>query len=157
MSVQVALVNDGRFVRLSWPDGVSREIAARWLFDHADDARDSVSGQRGHGALALGGSSRLGAVEIDGDQLLVRFSPSGAQRRIGLRRLRDNIGRSRLPVELWLTPEPITKAAPKNQVGSVLGLQQSLTSVAQNLCRLRRAILNGGWRSRRRTNFSGMR
>ena len=84
MTVQATLLKDGRFVRVCWPDGVSREIAARWLFDHADDARDAVSGQRGHGGLALDGASRLEASEIEGDQLHVRFSPSGAQRRIGL-------------------------------------------------------------------------
>ena len=76
MTTRVELSADGRTLKLSWPDGFSRDVGARWLFDHADDARDPVSGQRGHGALALDGASRLDAAVIEGPELKARFSPS---------------------------------------------------------------------------------
>jgi hypothetical protein len=111
MTVRAAIANDGHVVSLTWPDGVSREVAARWLFDHADDARDPVSGQRGHGAMALKGGARVEAAEIDGDTLKLRFSPSGARRRIGLSRLSADASAAH-PASLWLRPDPIATAAP---------------------------------------------
>ncbi len=111
MIAHAALAEDGRRVRVTWPDGVVRDIAARWLFDHADDARDPVSGQRGHGALALEGAARLEAVEIEGEKLVLRFAPSGERRRIALSRLRDRDAPAH-PVTLWPTPERIAQAPP---------------------------------------------
>jgi hypothetical protein len=111
MTVRVAIANDGHVVSLTWPDGVRRDFAARWLFDHADGARDAVSGQRGHGALALKGGARVETAEIDGDVLTLRFSPSGKRRRMGLSRLRADPSTAR-PASLWLRPDPIAMAAP---------------------------------------------
>jgi gamma-butyrobetaine dioxygenase len=107
MTVRADLAGDGRAVCLVWPDGLRREVGAIWLFDHADDARDPVSGQRGHGALALDGLPRIDAVEIDGPELKARFSPPGLERRIRLDRLRGEGGPS---LELW--PEPGDVAGP---------------------------------------------
>jgi alpha-ketoglutarate-dependent taurine dioxygenase len=111
MTVRAAIANDGRVVSLTWLDGVTREAAARWLFDHADDARDPVGGQRRHGVLALKGGARVEAAEIDGDTLKLRFSPSGARRRIGLSRLRAEPSTAH-PASLWLKPDPMARAAP---------------------------------------------
>ena len=111
MSVQAALADDSRAVRLTWPDGVSRDVAARWLFDHADEARDPVSGQRGQGALALDGAARLEAAEIDGDALKLRFSPSGLARRVDVSRLRAEPP-SAHAASPWLTPDPLRRAEP---------------------------------------------
>lgn len=43
MIAQAALVKDGRFVRVIWLDGEIREVSARWLFDHADDAAHEMT------------------------------------------------------------------------------------------------------------------
>jgi len=64
MTVEASLADGGRRVRLRWPDGATQELAARWLFDHADEARDPISGQRDHGALALERASLVEAAEI---------------------------------------------------------------------------------------------
>ena len=110
MTTRATLANDGSRVQLTWADGFSRDIAARWLFDHADDARDGVSGQRSHGALAADGA-RLAAAEVEADRLRLRFAASDAQRCITLGRLRTAEG-SGHPLSLWLTPEPIDDAEP---------------------------------------------
>ncbi len=100
----------GRGVWLAWPDGVAREFGARWLFDHAEEARDPVSGQRLHGALELADAGQVGDARIDGDLLQVQFAPSGARRRIPVEQLR------RVPAEdgvlHWSTPQPIQQLAP---------------------------------------------
>jgi gamma-butyrobetaine dioxygenase len=111
MTASATLLEDGRLVRVIWPDGVRRDLSARWLFDHAKDARDPVSGQRGHGALALADAHAL-ATEVEGDRLRARFSPSGAERWIGLDRLRGEEAPAAHPVQLWPTPGPIAAAPP---------------------------------------------
>lgn len=108
MSVQAALVDEGRRVQLTWADGTTRDLLARWLFDHADDARDPISGQRGHGALALEAAGRLEAVQVDGDALKLRFR--GGQRRFALSRLSP--GPASFPITSWTTPKQIGEAAP---------------------------------------------
>ena len=133
MTVQAAIVGDSRAVRLTWPDGASREVAARWLFDHADDARDPVSGQRGQGALALDGAARLEAAEIDGDALKLRFSPSRLERRIDVSRLRaaPTPAHAASP---WLTPGPLAKAEPipfKDYLASDDALREALSRVVR--------------------------
>jgi gamma-butyrobetaine dioxygenase len=110
MTARAALAKDGRLVQVTWPDGVSRDVAARWLFDHADDTRDAVSGQRSHGALALDGA-RLAAAEVEGDRLKVRFATSDAERCVALGWLRADEA-SAHPRSLWLTPKPIVDAEP---------------------------------------------
>jgi gamma-butyrobetaine dioxygenase len=111
MFPRVALVEDGGRVRVTWADGEARDFAARWLFDHCDEARDPASGQRGQGALALEGACALQAAEIDGRAVRLRFAPSGAERRIGVDRLRSE-ARPAQAVSLWPTPAPIGDAAP---------------------------------------------
>jgi alpha-ketoglutarate-dependent taurine dioxygenase len=111
MIAQAAIANDSRVVRLTWPDGASRNVAARWLFDHADDARDPVSGQRGQSALALEGACRLEAAEIEGNALKLRFSPSGLERRIDVSRLRAAPPPAH-PTSPWLTPHLLAQAPP---------------------------------------------
>lgn len=108
MTASAILVDEGRRVRVTWPDGTSRDIPTRWLFDHADEARDPVSGQRAQGAMAAGACG-LEVVEIEAGQLRARFQ--GGQRRIALRRLREGAA-PRRPAAPWLTPAPIEAVAP---------------------------------------------
>jgi gamma-butyrobetaine dioxygenase len=110
MSARATLADNGARVQVTWADGVSRDVAARWLFDHADDARDAISGQRSHGALAME-AARLQVAQIDGDRLKLRFSSPGVQRCIALDRLREPETSPRA-IALWLTPEPIADVAP---------------------------------------------
>jgi gamma-butyrobetaine dioxygenase len=108
MTARANLLDDGRRVRVTWPDGVVREVAARWLFDHADEARDPVSGQRGHGALALETAEALETASIEGDKLKLRFA--GAERTVSLERVRGNVPPA--AISHWPTPDPIAEAPP---------------------------------------------
>jgi gamma-butyrobetaine dioxygenase len=136
------LVQDGRLVRVTWPDGLSREFAARWLFDHADEARDPVSGQRGGGAMALLGASRIEAVELDGQRLSVRYAPSGACRHVGLDRLRSGDAPSAHPLSLWPTPGPIAEALPVS-FEDFLSDDQALREVLSRVTQWGLAVLVG--------------
>ncbi len=109
MSVQASLADEGRRVRITWADGATAEFLARWLYDHADEARDPISGQRRHGALAPEAASRLEGAQIDDDALKLRFR--GGQRRIALGRLRPG-PQTASPITLWTTPKPIGEVSP---------------------------------------------
>jgi len=109
---KVSLVNDARGVRVTWADGASRDVSARWLFDHADDARDPVSGQRAHGALSLEGADRIETAVIEDGVLKLRFTSSGVERGMALGVLRSGLDAPVRPVELWPTPDPIAAAPP---------------------------------------------
>jgi gamma-butyrobetaine dioxygenase len=112
LSATAKLTDDGRGVRVTWPDGANREVSARWLFDHADDARDPVSGQRGHGALSLEDAGRIASAAVAQTALNLWFSPSGARRRIALDRLRSGLAPPARRIELWPRPDPIAAAPP---------------------------------------------
>lgn len=106
-----AITQDRRRVRVTWADGSSREFAAAWLFDHADEARDAVSGQRRHGALALASAAQVTRAEVEGETLKLDFAPSGAEWRMPLARLRGET--AAVPaIALWPTPDPIADDAP---------------------------------------------
>ena len=144
MTVRAEIVGDGAWVRVTWPDGASRDVSGLWLFDHADDARDAASGQREHGALALEGAAKLEAVEIDGDALVVRFAPSAAGRRIGVDRLRADAAAAH-PASLWLTPLPIAEAAPV-PFQDYLGDDRAAREVLSRVARFGLAFLVGAGR-----------
>jgi gamma-butyrobetaine dioxygenase len=110
-TVETVVSSDGSRLDVIWPDGVRRAFAPRWLLDHADDARDPISGQRGGGALALEGAARLARVEIEPGALWLTFAPSGAERRCAIDRLRADSAATRR-VTLWRTPDPIHAATP---------------------------------------------
>jgi hypothetical protein len=108
--IAATLLDDGRRVRLEWPDGVSREVAARWLFDHADEARDPVSGQRGHGALTLDAAGALADAVVEGEMLRLRFAGSNDWRAIAPQRL---LAAAPSPERtLWLSPDAMAEADP---------------------------------------------
>jgi gamma-butyrobetaine dioxygenase len=133
MTWRAAIVDEARRVRVTWPDGASCDLSARWLFDHGADARDRVSGQREHGALALEGVARLATAEIEGETLKVRFAPSGTERSIGVGRLRAEPAPAH-PVSLWLTPGPIADAAPipfADYLGDDRAARETLSRVAR--------------------------
>jgi Taurine catabolism dioxygenase TauD, TfdA family len=112
MTLRAELAENGGVVRVTWPDGATLDFGARWLFDHADDARSPTSGQRGHGALALDGSSSVEAAAFEGEVLKLRFSPSRIERRIDAGRLRGDGAPPRPSIAPWLTPDPIAEAEP---------------------------------------------
>lgn len=138
---QAELTQDGGRVELTWPDGARRAFAARWLFDHADDARDPVSGQRGHAGAALAGAIRLDAAEIEGEALTLRFSPSAVQRRIALARLRESAAPA-APMALWLEPSAIEAATPID-FHAFLTEDEALREALSRVARRGLAILTG--------------
>ena len=109
MSVQASVSPGGRSIWLAWPDGRLCEIGARWLFDHAEGARDQVSGQRLHGGLDLLGS-RVNCVQVEGDHLDAQFEPSGLRRRVRLSLFEESAPSE--PAALWRAPEPVETAPP---------------------------------------------
>ena len=143
MSAQATLGDNGAHVRVTWSDGASRDIAARWLFDHADDARDGASGQREHGALALE-DALIDVAELEDDLLRLRFSPSGAERRIALRRLRADPAPAH-PISHWLTPAPIADATAV-PFADYLGDDRAAREVLSRVARFGLAFLVGAGR-----------
>jgi gamma-butyrobetaine dioxygenase len=108
-ATQVSVLDGGRRVRVAWPGGGGgRELPSRWLFDHADEAREPVSGQRRHGALALDEDALVTAARIEGERLVLAFA--AGERQVPLARLRDP--EPAPPRELWVTPGVVAAFAP---------------------------------------------
>jgi alpha-ketoglutarate-dependent taurine dioxygenase len=131
LTAKATLAEDARVARVTWADGASRDVSARWLFDHADDARDRVSGQRAHGALALEAAHRIETAVVEGGVLTLRFA-SGAERRIALAALRLGLGEPTRPVEHWARPGAIAAAAPvpfKDYLGDQGARREALSRV----------------------------
>jgi len=146
MTASATLLNDARGVRVTWADGSSRDVSARWLFDHADDARDPVSGQRAHGALASAEEARrIETAAIERGALQVRFAPSGAQLRIDLSRLRTDLAASARAIEPWQAPDPIA-AAPPVPFKDYLGDDSARLEVLSRVARWGVAFLDGAGR-----------
>jgi gamma-butyrobetaine dioxygenase len=101
------VLDAGRRLRLSWREGKSRELSARWLLDHAEESREPVSGQRRHGALALD-DARILEARVEDGSLIVGF-PTG-ERRLPLAGL--GAPEPAPARDLWLTPELIEACAP---------------------------------------------
>jgi gamma-butyrobetaine dioxygenase len=129
---EALVLEGGRRVRVAWPDGVSRTFSARWLFDHAAESREPVSGQRRHGARDLGDAAAL-AARIEGDGLSIDF-PAGA-RRLPLASLRED-ARPAPRRELWTTPDVVAGCAP-------IAFDAYLTDEA-TLARALRRVARGG-------------
>jgi len=143
--VNVTLLSDARGLRVTRADGVSRDVSARWLFDHADDARDRVSGQRAHGALALDGAARIESAEVEDGELRVRFSPSGDERRLEFSRLSSGLAAPARATVLWPTPGPIADAA-SVPFKDYLGDDGARREVLSRVARLGLAFLDGAGR-----------
>jgi len=132
LNATATLVGEARVLRVTWGEGPSRDVSARWLFDHADDVCDPVSGQRAHGALSLEGAGRIETAAIEGGVLKVRFSPSGVERRMALGALRSGLDEPKRPVEVWPTPGPIAAAPPvpfKDYLGDDFARREVLARV----------------------------
>jgi alpha-ketoglutarate-dependent taurine dioxygenase len=124
----------GRRVTVTFADGVAREFAAPWLFDHADEARDVTSGQRHQPASALDGDVAIDAAKADGDVLHLRFSRLGAERTILVSRLRPATLQEGPAMDLWETPRTIAQAPPipfSAYLGDDGALREALTRVAR--------------------------
>jgi gamma-butyrobetaine dioxygenase len=139
MSVQAKLEDGGRRVRVTWPDGTTQQFAARWLYDHCDEARDPVSGQREHGALALERASLVEAAEVEDDALAVRFA--NVTRRVALRRLRADADDAS-PITLWETPAELI-VTPEVPFADYLRDDAALREVLARVSRFGLAILTG--------------
>jgi gamma-butyrobetaine dioxygenase len=101
----VELIDDGRRVLVDLPGGETRDISARWLFDHALEARDPASGQRLHGAFEIEDAAT--AARIDGGDLVLTFM--AGDRRVPLSSLTLAPAP---PLELWPTPDLIAAIPP---------------------------------------------
>ncbi|HEY2051460.1 MAG TPA: TauD/TfdA family dioxygenase, partial [Caulobacteraceae bacterium] len=112
MIMRASVDEEGRRVRVTFTDGVVREFAAPWLFDHAVDVRDVVSGQRRQSLASLEGGVSIETANPDGDGLRLRFSRPCAERRISIARLRPSGADDRRTPDLWETPGEVAKAPP---------------------------------------------
>ena len=105
----VTISDDGRRLRVVWPDGGEIVAPAPWLYDNADGARDAAGGHRLRGALALAAARELAEARLDGEAIALRFAPDGETGRIRLSALTE---RPRSPPEprLWSTPDALAPA-----------------------------------------------
>jgi gamma-butyrobetaine dioxygenase len=142
MTVEASLNEGGRRVRVTWPDGTTRAYAARWLFDHANDACDAISGQRAHGALALEPLLVVEAADIEGDVLAARFA--NVTRRIALERLRPEAANGQT-VKLWETAAALC-APPSIPFTDYLQKDAALHEALSRVSRMGLAILSGAGR-----------
>jgi gamma-butyrobetaine dioxygenase len=99
--IRAAALEGGRRVEVRWPNGATRVVSALWLFDHAEGARNPLSGQRRHGAGDLAGQA-VEDVAVEGGRIVLRFP--GGERRLALSALRAPAEAAGPPAELWLAP-----------------------------------------------------
>jgi alpha-ketoglutarate-dependent taurine dioxygenase len=134
MSAEPVITDDGR--RLRFGDGEA--FAALWLFDHAAEARDPVSGQRGGGALELDPALTLRAAERAGEALRLEFS-SGAVRHV---RLADLGAAPAGPARaLWPTPDAL--AVEPVDASAYLADDRALQAALAQAARFGLAFLSG--------------
>jgi gamma-butyrobetaine dioxygenase len=135
--MRAEVLDGGRRVRLTWPDGAASAVSARWFFDHADEAREAASGQRRHGALALEDAIARRA-RVEGDALVVEF-PDGPRRAV-LTRLRQATAEPAR--DLWLTPD-IIAASPPIRFEAYLSDDAALARTLRRVARGGIALLTG--------------
>jgi gamma-butyrobetaine dioxygenase len=137
-SIAPVISKDGRRLGLGGERGDGGEgVAALWLFDHAVEARDPISGQRGGGALELDPTLTLRAVEPVGDLLRLKFS-NGAERHV---RLADLDAAERPVQALWATPEAL-RIEPLD-ASAYLADDRVLHAALSDLARFGLALLSG--------------
>ena len=112
MSVDVGIEGGGRRLRMAWPDGFQLDLDVRWLIDHAAGARDPVSGQRRHGALALSHQPTIAEAALDGSAMVFRTEPGAFTGRVDLSDLRPGDDVAEPARALWPTPESIESREP---------------------------------------------
>ncbi|HXQ12775.1 MAG TPA: TauD/TfdA family dioxygenase [Caulobacteraceae bacterium] len=111
--LSIALSDDRRRLVVAWADGRTTTAPAPWLYDNADGAFDPASGHRLGGGLALDGARALESARLDGDTVVLRFTPGGAERRVLLSALSScEPGRPREAAELWLSAVASPPAPP---------------------------------------------
>lgn len=108
MTPAVSVSSDGGRACVHWPD-LSRTFLAEWLLDHAEDARDPVSGQRTHSADVLEGV-RVASARFENGALVLRIAGETASRRIAADRLRPNTDDHGDGPRLWPEPGEISEA-----------------------------------------------
>lgn len=130
MTAKPTVLEGGRRLRLVWPEGEQRVLSARWLFDHADEAREPVSGQRRHGGLELADAVIVEA-GVAGGRLTARFAYG--VRSVALDRIRA-ARPAPAPQALWAGPEPVAACAPiafPAYLSDDAALAEALTRVAR--------------------------
>lgn len=130
------IVEQGRRLRLDRASGAAEAFAALWLFDHAVEARDPVSGQRGGGALELDPALTIRSAEPVGDLLRLTFS-SGAERHV---RLAD-LDAAQPARTLWATPEAL--AIQPVDTRAYLQDDRALRTALAGVARFGLALLSG--------------
>jgi gamma-butyrobetaine dioxygenase len=138
VTVEVAVLDGGRRIRLAGPGGEARMLSARWLYDHAEAARDPASGQRRHGALELEDAIVL-AAKIVRDRIELEF-PAG-RRSLPLARL-DDLGTARPSLDLWTSPEAIAERPPV-PFAAYLAEDAALAEALARLARTGLVLLSG--------------
>lgn len=141
MITRASVEDGGCRVRVAFTDGVVREFAAPWLFDHADDARDVISGQRRQSASSLEGGVSIEAADADVDGLRLRFARPRADRRISIGKL-SPVGAGRSGPDLWETPGEVAKALP-TPFGAYLVEDDALGEALAQVSRRGLAVLSG--------------
>jgi gamma-butyrobetaine dioxygenase len=112
MNASVYVSSDGRSVHLDGPEGPGLQLGVRWLIDHAEGARNPISGQRAHRALELTDQVRITEARLNARSLEFRIEPSGHTVRVGLDRLIPT-GEMEAPGRtLWPTPEALGGTKP---------------------------------------------
>jgi [2-(trimethylamino)ethyl]phosphonate dioxygenase len=134
MSFEPVIMDEGRRLRL----GDGEAFAALWLFDHAVEARDPVSGQRSGGALELDPALTLRAAKRAGEALRLDFS-SGAVRHVRLAELGVVwVGPART---LWATPDAL--GLEPVEASAYLVDDRALQAVLAQVARFGLAFLSG--------------
>jgi alpha-ketoglutarate-dependent taurine dioxygenase len=142
MIIQASIEDEGRRITVAFADGVTREFAAPWLFDHADEARDAVSGQRRQSAASLQGGVSIEAADANADGLRLRFSRPAVERRISAGRLRSTKSQDQRVADLWETPEAVARA-PATSFDAYLGDDDALRQALGQVRRWGLALLSG--------------
>jgi len=139
MTKDVIVLDGGRRIRLVSPkDDREQIVSARWLFDHADEAREPASGQRRHGALDLEDALVLRA-GLEGDRLVAHFA-SGV-RSLALARL-PTARPASSELALWPTPELCTACAPVD-FSAYLADDAALAEALSRVARFGLVLLSG--------------
>jgi gamma-butyrobetaine dioxygenase len=108
----VAVADAGSRIELSWRSGQVTSAPAPWLFDVAEGEEGHASGHRRRGGLETIVCA-VQAAELDGSDVILRFSPGGAARRIPTSAFCNDwapgVGDE---IELWAPPEGLAESGP---------------------------------------------
>jgi len=141
--------DDRRRVVLTWRDGPRVTAPSYWLYDNADDAYDPKSGHRLRPIRSLEGAQTVREARIEDGTVVLRFAPSGEERRVSLSALRAAADRTASrPLALWPTPESLDGEAPI-RLQAYLSEDAGLRATLERLARTGIAFLSDAGREPR--------